>query len=215
LIAIIDYQMGNTGSIQNMLRVLGEQSQVTADPVYLMRAERIILPGVGAFDEGMTRLRERGLIEVLNDLVLDAQKPVLGICLGMQLLGRSSEEGVLPGLRWIAADTKRFRSPEGVTNLRIPNMGWSVVTHNGRGPIFQNVEPYPRFYFVHSYHVVCDSPEDVVATAEHGITFHAALTCGNISGVQFHPEKSHRFGMALLRNFCSAFRPVGQLHADT
>jgi imidazole glycerol-phosphate synthase subunit HisH len=184
-----------------MLRTLGVESQLSADPSELSRSDSIILPGVGAFDEGMARLRAAGLVDVLKRLVIDAHKPVLGICLGMQLFGRSSEEGLSPGLGWIAAETKRFRFSNSATNLRVPHMGWNTVDHDGRPPLFQNMESPARFYFVHSYHVVCDAPEDVVATAEHGLVFTAAITRGNITGVQFHPEKSHRFGMCVLRNF--------------
>lgn len=184
-----------------MLYRIGAESITTADPAAIASADRLILPGVGAFDAAVTRLTERGLIPVLNARVRGAGVPILGICLGMQLLSRRSEEGALPGLGWIAADTVRFRFPEGERALPVPHMGWNTLTvRRAVGPVGQ-LDPESRFYFVHSYHVRCDREEDVLATAHYGVDFHAAIGCGNVFGVQFHPEKSHRFGMSLLRAF--------------
>lgn len=203
MIAIVDYGMGNLGSIRNMLLYLGVDSEITSDPSRIAAARKLILPGVGAFDRAMTNLRERGLIPVLDGEVLEKGKPVLGICLGMQLLGRRSEEGTLPGLGWIEADTIRFRFDPGLAHLKIPHMGWNRVTVSRSGSIMDHLPPEPRFYFVHSYHVRCDREENVLATASYGFEFHAAVIRGNILGTQFHPEKSHKFGLALLKNFAA------------
>ncbi|GMU52081.1 MAG: imidazole glycerol phosphate synthase subunit HisH [Candidatus Xenobia bacterium] len=194
---IVDYQMGNVGSIMNMLKKVGAEAEISGDPEALRRATRLILPGVGAFDTGMRHLSDSGLIDVLNDRVLNDKVPVLGICLGMQLLTRRSEEGSLPGLGWIEADTIRFQ----LEDLRVPHMGWNTLRAVNGSPLFQGYQEEPRYYFVHSYHVVCDNPEDAAGTTEYGLQFVSAVHRGNVMGTQFHPEKSHKFGMQLLRNF--------------
>jgi glutamine amidotransferase len=202
MITIIDYGMGNLGSILNMCRHLGIPAETSGDPATVVRAEKLILPGVGAFDAGMEKLDQSGLREALDQRVVRENAPILGICLGMQLLARRSEEGVRPGLGWIAADVVRFQSPEGrQPPLQIPHMGWSHLTPRLDSRLFAGLPADPRFYFVHSYHVVCDQPGDISATTEHGGTITAAIERGHILGTQFHPEKSHRFGMQLLRNF--------------
>jgi glutamine amidotransferase len=202
MIAIVDIGVGNLGAIKNMLRKVGAQAEITGSADAIEAADKIVLPGVGAFDHGMGALAASGLMDVLNEQALDARKPVLGICLGAQMLGRKSEEGSLPGLGWIDMDVVRFPRDAGV---KIPHMGWSTVspaTPDGRvHPLFAEGETEPRFYFVHSYHFQCDRPEDVAATCVYGSPFAAAVARGNVWGVQFHPEKSHRFGAALLRNF--------------
>jgi glutamine amidotransferase len=198
MIAILDYDMGNIGSIANMLRHIGAECTVTSDPGALRDAKGLILPGVGAFDEGMDRLRDRGLKSVLDRLALAERKPILGICLGAQLMTRSSEEGRLPGLGWIAADTRRFRAQPG---MRIPHMGWNHVEIQRAHPLWACLRPGARFYFVHSYHLVCDDPADVLCQTDYGGPFTSAIGRDNILGVQFHPEKSHRYGMELLRGF--------------
>lgn len=207
MIVIVDYGMGNLGSVANMLRRLGVEACIAGDPAGVARADKLILPGVGAFDQGMHNLRGRGLIEVLRERVLEQEVPLLGICLGMQLLTRSSEEGSLPGLGWFAADTIRFSLPAQSADdgqaLKIPHMGWKQVRVSKQEPLFKGLEDGARFYFVHSYHVVVEQ-EDIAAVAEHGRDFVAAMQKGHISGVQFHPEKSHRYGMALLRNFAES-----------
>lgn len=206
MITIIDYGMGNIGSVANMLRKIGAPAVVSSDPDVIRRASKLILPGVGAFDVGMSNLRTLGLIAVLNEVVLQRAVPLLGICLGMQLLTKSSEEGNEPGLGWFDARTVRFRlSPEqseGRFPLRVPHMGWKTVAIIKTDSLFRDLEG-PRFYFVHSYHVAC-LPEDTVATARHGNEFVAAIQKGNVCGVQFHPEKSHKFGLRLLANFAEA-----------
>lgn len=163
----------------------------------------MVLPGVGAFDHGMENLRSRGLVDLLSELVQGKKLPMLGICLGMQLFGRGSEEGRLPGLGWIASETVRFRFDPVSTRLRIPHMGWNHVHITDSEGLFRGFEDEPRFYFVHSYHVVCDRTVDALATCHYGHEFTCAVRRGNIFGTQFHPEKSHRYGMLLLKNFAA------------
>ena len=200
MIAIIDYGLGNLGSISNMLKVIGEKSIITSDPEKIQRADKLILPGVGAFDAGMTQLSERGLVSVLREETLQKGKPILGICLGMQLLGRKSEEGTLPGLGLIPFDNIRFRI-DPTSGLKVPHMGWDVVRFEKSCPLLEGIEGTQRYYFVHSYHAVCDAPENCLMTCDYGYEFTAAVVKDNMMGVQFHPEKSHNFGMRLLENF--------------
>jgi glutamine amidotransferase len=205
MIAIIDFGMGNVGSIHNMLNRLGIESALTSDMKEIRAADKLILPGVGAFDVAMRRLQALGIIPLLNDLVFDAGIPLLGICLGMQLLSLSSDEGVERGLGWLDARTVRFDF-EG-SQLRVPHMGWNTVSVHKRGSILDELPSQAKFYFVHSYHVRCNSDEDVLATSTYGIEFHAAAQRGNVTGVQFHPEKSHRFGMQVLAKFAAPSKP--------
>jgi glutamine amidotransferase len=200
MITIVDYGLGNLGSIQNMLRRIGVDNVVTRDVGQVARATKLILPGVGAFDAGMRNLREFGLFGVLNEKARQEKVPVLGICLGMQLMTAASEEGILPGLGWVDASVRRFSSASG---RKVPHMGWRQVEARKDCGLVAGLETGARFYFVHSYFVACASPEDVLLTADYGATFDAAFAAGNIMGVQFHPEKSHRFGMRLLRNFAA------------
>lgn len=203
MIVVIDYGVGNLGSIANMGRKAGGQFVVSSDLAMIAQAEKLILPGVGAFDNGMTKLRERGLIPVLNESVLQRKTPILGLCLGVQLFTRRSDEGRLPGLGWIAADTRRFAVPPENRRLKIPHMGWNYIELAKCAPLFEHLPAQPRFYFVHSYHLVCDDPADVLAWTTYGHRFASAVNCGNIWGTQFHPEKSHRFGLTVMRNFLS------------
>lgn len=200
MIAIVDYNMGNVASVANMLKRIGAAEPVlTSDPDVLRRANKVILPGVGAFDRGMAQLREFGLVDVLNEVALEKRVPVLGICLGMQLMTRSSDEGGLAGLGWIAGVTRRFRFEPG-SPLKVPHMGWNYVTPTRPNAIISDREAN-RFYFVHGYYVTCDDPRDTIATASYGLEFTCAVNHDNIYGVQFHPEKSHRYGMAALEGF--------------
>jgi glutamine amidotransferase len=200
-IVIVDYRMGNTGSIINMLKRVGATASCSSQPSDIGRADKLILPGVGAFDHGMSHLRQLGLIEVLTRRVVTDGVPVLGICLGLQLLSKSSEEGTLAGLGWVDARTVRFAFGPGQSGLRIPHMGWNTVTPRRRDSLFRDLDEDHGFYFVHSYHLVCAREEDVLATAHYGYDFACAVQHGNILGTQFHPEKSHRFGKQLLKNF--------------
>ena len=199
MIGIIDYGLGNLGSIKNMLKVIGEKSIISSKPEDLDKCERYILPGVGAFDAGMSKLNELELEEYIKEKVISDKKPILGICLGMQLLGRKSEEGMLPGLGLIPFDNIRFRLDN--EELKVPHMGWDIVNFEQNHPLVKGLEGVQRYYFVHSYHAQCDSSENVLMTCEYGYKFAATVVKNNIMGVQFHPEKSHDFGMALLRNF--------------
>ncbi|MBM3847472.1 MAG: imidazole glycerol phosphate synthase subunit HisH [Verrucomicrobia bacterium] len=198
MITIVDYGMGNLGSIQNMFKRIGLASLVTGEPAKVAEARKILLPGVGAFDNAMQRIEASGLRGILDRKALVERVPVLGICLGMQLLTRSSEEGVLPGLGWIAAATRRLPAREG---LKVPHMGWNAVDQVRSDALTRDLPGEPRFYFVHSYCVSVDDPADSLLRTTYGITFDAAIRRGNIFGAQFHPEKSHRFGMQLLANF--------------
>ncbi|MFW9831292.1 MAG: imidazole glycerol phosphate synthase subunit HisH [Candidatus Thorarchaeota archaeon] len=200
MISIIDFDMGNLGSIQNMLSRLGFESEITSDLERISKAEKLILPGVGAFDKAMTNLAEREMISLLNELVLKKKVTILGICLGMQLLSNKSEEGELPGLGWIDADTIRFNF-EPKVNLRIPHMGWNTVDIHKKSCLFEDMYEEPRFYFVHSYHVKCKSDDSIMTTTNYGFEFTSSVVQDNIYGVQFHPEKSHKFGMKILQNF--------------
>lgn len=199
MVGIINYGLGNLGSIQNMLKVIGEKSIISADREYLNQCDRYILPGVGAFDAGMSKLNEAGLTEYIIDVALNKKKPILGICLGMQLMGRKSEEGNLPGLGLIPFDNIRFRLNN--TDLKVPHMGWDIVDFKQENNLIKGLKGTQRYYFVHSYHAKCDSEENILMTCDYGYEFAASVIKDNVMGVQFHPEKSHDFGMALLSNF--------------
>jgi len=203
MISVLDYGMGNVGSIVNMLKYLGEETRLAAKPEDIMSADKLILPGVGAFDHGMQRLHERGFTRVLNTAVLERKMPILGICLGVQLFTRGSQEGASSGLGWIAADTVRFQFGESDTRLKVPHMGWNRIEPVKENPLLRDLPPEPRFYFVHSYYIACDEPADVLAWTTYGHRFASAIGRGNIWGTQFHPEKSHKYGLALLRNFAA------------
>ena len=202
MIAIIDYGMGNLRSIQNMFGRIGVQSFITSTNEDVANATKLVLPGVGAFGKAMERIKQMDVISVLKDRVLDSKIPILGICLGMQLLSKCSQEGGKhPGLGFIDAETVRFDFSTHATELKLPHMGWNEIECRRSSPLTNNLEDASRFYFVHSYHVRCHDEEDIVATARYGIDFISIIQHGNIFGVQFHPEKSHKFGMKLLENF--------------
>ena len=206
MIVILDYGLGNLGSIANMLKVIGEKSKISSDASEIKAADGVILPGVGAFDAGMQKLNDMGLTRIIKDCALSGI-PILGICLGMQLLGRKSEEGTIPGLGLIPFECRRF-SFEDVkySELKIPHMGWDVVEFKRQHPILDGLTGLQRYYFVHSFHAVCDYVENILMTCDYGYEFAAAVVKENIIGVQFHPEKSHDFGLALLENFVDICR---------
>lgn len=202
MIVIIDYKTANLGSIVNMFKRIGAPARVAERPEQLDGASRILLPGIGHFDTCAGNLRRLGFSEALETLVKEKNVPLLGICVGAQLLTRGSEEGNIPGLGWIDAETVRFPNLP-VESYKVPHMGWNCANPSSDHKLFAGFESPPRFYFVHSYYMRCDRRENVLSQTEHGIAFDSAIFKNNIAGVQFHPEKSHRFGMQLLRNFAA------------
>jgi len=205
LIAIVDCGLGNMGSIRNMLRKVGARVTISNTPEELSVAEKIVLPGVGSFDEGMARLEAAGFRDTLERMVMGDKVPILGICLGMQLFTRSSAEGTRKGFGWLPARTEPFRRECLPMGGRIPHMGWNTVTVRKDSVLFESDSGEQRFYFLHSYHVVCEDSDDVLTFTEYGYPFASAVLRGNILGAQFHPEKSHRFGMEFLRRFVEVF----------
>lgn len=198
-ILIANYGMGNLGSILNMFKKVGGKAEICADPARIAEADKLVLPGVGAFDHGMRGLQASGLRDSLEEAVLRRGTPVLGVCLGMQLMLEASEEGQMLGLGWIAGHATRFSGGAGYP--RVPHMGWNGVRSVRDNPLLPQGEAAQRFYFVHSYKVECTDPQDVLAVTEYGVEFCAAFARGNIYGVQFHPEKSHAYGMAMFKRF--------------
>lgn len=200
MISIVSYGVGNISSIANMFRHIGVAAQVVDSASAIASVSKLVLPGVGAFDYGLARLRKNGMADALGEAVLGKRIPCLGICLGMQLMCRSSEEGMSQGLGWIDAHVRRFQLPAD-SQLKVPHMGWNTLKLHRDDGLVPRDDHRQRFYFVHSYQVQCSNPTDVVATASHGHEFVAAFSRDNIHGVQFHPEKSHRYGMALMKRF--------------
>ena len=199
-ITVVDYGVGNLGAIPNMLKRLGGTARVTKSAADISRADKLILPGVGAFDAAMSNLDDLGLIETLAD-VQQRGTPILGLCLGMQLLARSSEEGRRAGLGWIPARVVRFNLGGSDRSLHVPMMGWNYVQVVRPHRLVDGLGDEPRFYFAHSYHIVCEDPADVVGVTTYGYEFPSVVQRGNVMGAQFHPEKSHRFGMKIFENF--------------
>jgi imidazole glycerol phosphate synthase, glutamine amidotransferase subunit len=200
VVTIIDYGMGNIGSLENMLSRLGSSVDICNSIAGLDKAQKLVLPGVGHFDNAVEQLQRLKLIDILNRKVKIDKIPILCICLGAQLIMGKSEEGIKPGLGWVEGEVIRFRFSNN-NNLRIPHMGWNTLKVKKREPLFKNMTDNPRFYFVHSYHLVCKHEDDGIATSEHGYEFVAAIQHENIFATQFHPEKSHKFGIQLMKNF--------------
>ena len=211
MISVIDYGAGNIGSILNMVRKLSGEAKLVSTPEEISKAEKLILPGVGHFDFGMNTLQESGMIEALHDSVNKKGIPILGICLGAQLMTQSSAEGSLPGLGWFDATVNSFRddwqklglqgvSKDGV-RLRTPHMGWNTVTPQKSSKLTLNMPPDPRFYFVHSYYIKCNSEADILFETVYGLPFASGLQYENKYAVQFHPEKSHKYGLKLFENY--------------
>jgi glutamine amidotransferase len=203
MISIINYGLGNLGSIQNMFKKIGFDSVIINNPLDLEKSTKIILPGVGSFDTGMKNLFDGGWIDKLNEMVLVQKKPVLGICLGMQLMCQSSEEGELEGLKWIDADVKKFKFNN--NELKVPHMGWNFCNSVKDTMLLKDDLINRRFYFVHSYYVCNNLREDVLLETSYGITFTSSFERNNIIGMQFHPEKSHKFGLNILKNFANNY----------
>lgn len=204
MITIVDYGMGNLGSVQNMFKYLGIKSSITSGIEEINRADKILLPGVGAFDAAMQKINEDGFREVLNFKAKEEKVPILGICLGMQLLTEGSDEGDLEGLGWIPAYTNKFNSSQ---NLRVPHMGWNEIRLSNPCAIGEGLNSISdlgedaRFYFVHSYYVKVKDEKNSIMKTVYGHEFDSGIQHENIMGCQFHPEKSHKFGMKLLSNF--------------
>lgn len=200
MIVIVDYGVGNLGSVKNMLKKAGFDSVLASDEETVSKASKIILPGVGAFDHCMQRFNESGLRPLVTKKVIQDKIPLLGICVGQQMLMESSEEGKEPGLGWIAGKTVKFIK-EKLGDLKIPHMGWTDISISKYSELTRDLGDQPRFYFVHSFYVLPDQKDDELLQANYGYDFTAAVSRDNIFGVQFHPEKSHKFGLKILENF--------------
>ena len=201
MISIVDYGLGNVQAFLNTFKKLGVEACRARNPSELIGSTKIILPGVGSFDHAVELLNESGMRKTLDDLILKEKIPVLGVCVGMQILAAASEEGNLPGLGWIPGKVIAFRSVEKFRNLSVPHMGWNDIHSVSGHPLFDGLEPNARFYFLHSYYFKCDFSKNEIATTSYGSNFSCAVYQDNVFGVQFHPEKSHHYGMRLLKNF--------------
>ena len=199
MIKIVDYGLGNVHAFVNTYKRLNIALGVATCAADLADATKVILPGVGAFDHAMDLLEQSGMRQALDELVLGKHTPVLGICVGMQILGRRSDEGLKRGLEWVDGEVRALRSQ--VNGLSLPHMGWNDIRAERATPLLRDLTDSARFYFLHSFYFHCDRPSDVAATCTYGIDFCCALQAGNVYGVQFHPEKSHHNGAQLLRNF--------------
>ncbi len=204
MIAIVDYGSGNIQAIGNIYDRLSIPFVFAKRPEDLAATDRIVLPGVGAFDQAANELDASGMRRALDRCVLEDHKPILGICVGMQLLAKSSEEGGARGLGWIDAEVRRFDPSRFDQATHLPHMGWNTVTPVRPDPLFEGVDLGSGYYFLHSYYFSCNDPSDELAVTEYGIAFASAVSRGRISGVQFHPEKSHQAGVQLLKNFALA-----------
>lgn len=205
MIVIIDYGVGNINSIKNMLKKIGVESKISSSVDDIRSADKLILPGVGNFGYGMDQLNKSGLVEVLNQCVLEKKVPILGICLGAQLLTNGSEEAPgVPGLGWIKGDVKEFKF-ESNNTLKVPHMGWADISVEKKSGLFNAENDELRYYFVHKYHMENIAESEVLTKATYGYDFVCGIEKENIIGVQFHPEKSHRFGKELLSNFAKNY----------
>jgi imidazole glycerol-phosphate synthase subunit HisH len=202
VITIVDYGLGNVQAFLNVYKRLNVPASRATTVDELRGASKVILPGVGAFDHAIERLEASGMRKALDEMVLEGNVPVLGVCVGMQILARSSEEGSLPGLGWVNGRVRKFGSGAG-TALPLPHMGWNDVQPAANHPLFRDLERDAKFYFLHSFYFECERGEDVAASSNYGLAFSSAVSAGNIHGVQFHPEKSHHFGIRLLHNFAT------------
>ena len=201
MITIIDYGVGNISAFQNVYKRLDIPTQIAKSVEDLQEVEKLILPGVGAFDYAMSQLNQSGMRERLDELVLVQKIPVIGICVGMQMMGHQSDEGKLEGLKWIDANIKKFDESTIHQRTKFPHMGWNDVYPKNNHPLFEGLEKDAIFYFLHSYYFECNNEKDVLAESDYGILFASAAHHENIFGIQFHPEKSHQYGEKLLHNF--------------
>jgi len=200
MIAIIDYGMGNLGSVKKKLDRIGVESVITSDAKAIENSQKIILPGVGHFGKAVSEIKRRGLWDLLSEQVLISKKPILGICLGMQLMAKHGEEGNAKGFGWFDANVIRFKVSD-TTRFKVPHIGWNNAIPEKESPLFKDISPEAMFYFVHSYHFKCNNKEDILTSTEYDYQFTSSIQKDNIFGVQFHPEKSHDDGVVLLRNF--------------
>ena len=203
MIAIVNYGLGNIRAFVSVYKNLNISCIIAAKADDLKGADKIILPGVGAFDYAMQLLQKSGMKEYIDRLVLKHKIPILGICVGMQMMAYSSEEGILPGLGWVRGRVKKINASKLAQKTHLPHMGWNSVKTLKLSKLFTNFEPNPIFYFLHSYCFACSNKKDVLAVTEYGETFASAVNSDNIYGVQFHPEKSHQNGIQLLKNFAN------------
>ena len=201
MIRVVDYGVGNIQAFMTMFKSLGLPAERARNPADLADATHLVLPGVGAFDHAMQMFNQSGLREPVERMVLGQAVPVLGVCVGMQMLATGSDEGVLPGLNWVPGRVRAFANTPQAQHLNMPHMGWNDLTVKPDSELFNGFEPTPRFYFLHSYYFSCDNAANVAATAEYGLTFDCVVSAGHIHGVQCHPEKSHHCGTQLLKNF--------------
>lgn len=201
MIVLIDYGVGNISAFLNIYKQLNIPARTAKTVAELEGAEKLILPGVGHFDYAMQRFNDSGMRETVDEMVRTGKKPVIGICVGMQMMAKSSDEGQLPGLGWIDAHVEKFSDSQRSAKMPLPHMGWNDVYALKNNPLFTGLEQDARFYFLHSYYFKCTLPQDAVAEAEYGIRFTAAVNHENVYGIQCHPEKSHHFGIQLLKNF--------------
>ena len=201
MIAIVDYGLGNVKAFANVYKKLGLPVTIASTATDLDGAAKVILPGVGAFDQAMAKLEASGMRAALDDLVLVRGVPALGVCVGMHMFAERSEEGTGAGLGWLPAEVKKFQPVEGQERTCIPHMGWNDVKAVGDSPLLANLGRDGRFYFLHSYYFACGDDAHILAVTDYGGEFACAVGAGNIYGVQFHPEKSHQWGIQLLKNF--------------
>lgn len=200
MISIIDYGIGNLGSVKRKIDRIGAASVITSDPDQIRQSDRLILPGVGHFSNAVHEMKTRGLWDILNNEVLVFKKPILGICLGMQLMANHSEEGDAEGFGWLDAEVVRFKIPDKL-KYKIPHSGWNQITLKKHSPLFSGISADQEFYFVHGYHLTCKNSSDVLGETTYAVPFTSAIQKDNIYGVQFHPEKSHDAGELVLKNF--------------
>ena len=201
MITIINYGVGNISAFQNVYKRLNISTKIASSSEDLVNAEKLILPGVGSFDYAMSQLNASGMREKLDELVLVKMVPVIGICVGMQMMGNRSDEGKLEGLKWIDAQILKFDEHLIYQRTKLPHMGWNDVTPISENPLFAGLEKNAIFYFLHSYYFNCNNPSDSIAISDYGISFSSAVNYKNVFGIQFHPEKSHQYGEILLHNF--------------
>lgn len=201
MITIIDYGVGNIFAFQNVFKRLNIPSRIAKCKEDLKEVDKLILPGVGHFDYAMSQLNNSGMRERIDELVLVEKKPVIGICVGMQMMANKSDEGTLDGLGWIDANVKKFNELTIQHHTKLPHMGWNDVKPNENHPLFKGLEQESIFYFLHSFYFNCKDQKNIISTTDYGINFASSIHKGNIFGIQFHPEKSHSYGEKLLENF--------------